>query len=197
LHVHGSTNGLPPSHCESRVRKLQGFPEIVKSLAKTAEPVVCAQGTLLWRVATAGHQVQPRTKFIVDREKSGELSVKNCLESVGISLLSEWDVLAFVYRHGVSLTSIGQIACLVGYESTVVAGALDRLERERLIERSRESQGVRFYRLFASMDAKRRHCLQQLISLSEGRAGRLLLANRLKPMWSELGQKNDQLGLEE
>jgi DNA-binding MarR family transcriptional regulator len=105
-----------------------------------------------------------------------EPSVQSLLESVGISLLSEWDVLAFVYRHGVSLSSIGQIASLIGYESTVVADALDRLERKKLIERSRRSEHVCFYRIFASKDAGRQHCLQQLISRSEGHAGRLLLA---------------------
>lgn len=118
-----------------------------------------------------------------------ELSVQSCLGSVGISLLSEWDVLAFVYRHGVSLTSIPHIASLVGYEITVVAGALDRLEREKLIERSRLSQGVCFYRILASTDARRQQCLQQLIRLSEGRAGRLLLAKRQKPVWSESGRE--------
>ena len=117
-----------------------------------------------------------------------ELSVQSCLESVGISRLSEWDILAFVYRHGVSLISVDQISCLVGYESAVVGGALDRLECEKLIERSRPSQGVHFYRILASMDAKRQDCLQQLIRLSEGRAGRLLLAKRLKPVWSESGR---------
>jgi DNA-binding MarR family transcriptional regulator len=125
-----------------------------------------------------------------------ELSVKSCLESVGISLLSEWDVLAFVYRHGVSLTSIGQIASLIGYESTVVSGALDRLEREKLIERSRPSQEVCFYRILAPTDAGRQHCLQQLISLSEGRARRLLLAKRQKPVWSESGEKNNRQNLD-
>ena len=108
---------------------------------------------------------------------------------MGISLLSEWDVLAFVYRHGVSLTSIGQIAIFVGYENNVVARALDRLEREKLIERSRPSQEVCFYRIYASMDAERQQCLQQLLSQSEGRAGRLLLAKRQAPVWSESGRE--------
>ena len=118
-----------------------------------------------------------------------ELSVQSLLERVGISLLSEWDVLGFVYRHGVSLTSIGQIASLVGYENGVVASALDRLEREKLIERSRPSQEVCFYRIYASMDAERQQCLQQLLSQSEGRAGRLLLAKRQAPVWSESGRE--------
>ena len=80
-------------------------------------------------------------------ENNAELSVQSCLEGIGISLLSEWDVLVFVYRHGASLASTDQIARLLGYQSAVVGGALDRLERKKLVERSRPSQGVRFYRI--------------------------------------------------
>jgi hypothetical protein len=68
-----------------------------------------------------------------------------------------------------------------------VATALDRLEREKLIERSRPSQEVCFYRIFASMDAERQHCLRQLFGQPEGRVGRLLLAKRQAPVWSESG----------
>ena len=118
-----------------------------------------------------------------------ELSVQNCLDDVGISLLSEWDILIFVYRHGASLASADQIARLIGYESSVVSYGLDRLEREKLIERSRPSRGLCFYRILASMDAGRRRCLRQLISLSESRAGRLQLAERLKTSWSDRGRE--------
>jgi DNA-binding MarR family transcriptional regulator len=61
-------------------------------------------------------------------ENNPELSVQSCLEGIGIFLLSDWDVLVFVYRHGASLTSTDQIARLLGYQSAVVGGALDRLE---------------------------------------------------------------------
>ena len=125
------------------------------------------------------------------RGKPLESTVQSCLDSMGISLLSEWDVLAFVYRHGASLASSDQIARLIGYESTVVRAALDRLESEHLIERSRPSQGVRFYRILASTDAGRQRLLQQIVSLSETRVGRLLLAKRLKP--DESGQKNNRI----
>jgi DNA-binding MarR family transcriptional regulator len=108
---------------------------------------------------------------------------------MGISLLSEWDVLAFVYRHGASLASSDQIARLIGYESTVVRAALGRLESENLIERSRSSKGVRFYRILGSADAGRQRRLQQMISLSETRDGRLLLAKRLKPHGFESGRE--------
>ena len=108
---------------------------------------------------------------------------------MGLSLLSEWDVLAFVRRHGPNLTRTDQIARLIGYENTVVDAALAQLEREKLIERSRPSQGVRLHRMLASTDAGRRRCLQKLVSLSENRAGRLLLAKLLKPLPSELGRE--------
>jgi DNA-binding MarR family transcriptional regulator len=123
------------------------------------------------------------------RGKPLESPVQTCLDSMGISLLSEWDVFAFVYRHGASLASSDHIARLIGYESTVVRAALDRLESEKLIARSRPSQGVRFYRILASTDAGRQRCLQQIVSLSETRAGRLLLAKRLNPNGSNRDEK--------
>ena len=129
------------------------------------------------------------------REDSRELSVQTCLESLGISLFSEWDVLAFLYHHKVSLTTTDQIARLIGYESAAVSDALDRLERERLIERSRPLQGVRLYRMLTQTDARRQRCLRQLVSLSENRAGRLLLAKRLQPVRSESGEEKNRLNL--
>ena len=104
---------------------------------------------------------------------------------MGISLLSEWDILAFVYRHGPSLTSTDRIARLTGYESTVVGAALDGLERAKFIERSGPSQGVRLHRMAASTGAGQRLCLQQFATLSNSRAGRLLLAKLLRPVRSE------------
>jgi DNA-binding transcriptional ArsR family regulator len=137
----------------------------------------------------AAHQVQPRASFIIGREELLERSVQSCLESVGICLLVEWDVWAFVYRHRASLASADQIARLIGYESTVVGGALERLEREKLIERSRPSQGAQLCRIPAWTDAERWRSLQQLLSLSETRAGRLLLARLLRPVRTRLGQE--------
>jgi DNA-binding MarR family transcriptional regulator len=128
--------------------------------------------------------------------KEMEFLVDSYLENVGISLLCELDVLVFVCRHGTSLTRTEEIARLIGYESIVVSGSLDRLEREKLIERSQPSGGVRFHRISASTDAGRRSCLQQLVSLSETRAGRLLLAKRLRPVRPEIELQNNRLSLE-
>jgi DNA-binding MarR family transcriptional regulator len=124
--------------------------------------------------------------IIIERERTLESSLQSCVDSVGISLLCDWDVFAFVYRHITSLTSADQIARLVGYESKVVVGALDRLERQKLIERSRPSRGVRLYRVLTSKDVEHRRCLRELVVLSESRAGRLELAKRLNPSQSYL-----------
>jgi DNA-binding GntR family transcriptional regulator len=126
---------------------------------------------------------------MIDREELLERSVQSCLESVGVGLLCEWDVLVFVYRHGASLASTGQIARLIGYENTVVGDALERLEREKLIERSRPSRGAHLCRIPVWTDAERWRSLQQLLSLSETRAGRLLLERLLRPVRTRLGQQ--------
>jgi hypothetical protein len=140
-------------------------------------------------MTNAAHQVQPGTSFVIGREELLERSVQSCLESVGIGLLCEWDVLVFVYRHNASLASTDQIARLIGYGNTVVGDALERLEGEKLIERSRSSQGAHLCRIPAWADAERWRCLQQLLSLSETRAGRRLLARLLRPVrtraWKE------------
>jgi DNA-binding MarR family transcriptional regulator len=127
-----------------------------------------------------GHRVQPGQALIVVREDNLEVSVQNCLEGLGISLLSELDVLAFVFRHGVTLASADEIAGLIGYEPVIVSGVLDRLECKRIIERSQPSEGVRFYRILAPADSERKRCLQRFASLLQGRRGRLLLAKELK-----------------
>ena len=103
---------------------------------------------------------------------------------MGISLLCDWDVFAFVYRHVTSLTTAEQIARLIGYEIAVVGGALDRLESQELIERSRPSRGARLYRVINSKDLEHQRFLQELVNLSESRAGRLELVRQLSPVSS-------------
>jgi DNA-binding transcriptional ArsR family regulator len=122
--------------------------------------------------------------FIIDRTHTVESSLQRCVHNVGISLLCDWDVFTFVYRHVTSLTTADQIARLVGYESGIVGGALDRLESHKLIERSRPSRGVRLYRVLNSMDVEHQRCLLELVTLSESRVGRLELARQLRPVRS-------------
>jgi DNA-binding MarR family transcriptional regulator len=129
--------------------------------------------------------VPPGNKFVAETVPHAQLSVHSCLGALGISLLSEWDVLCFLYRRQVSLMGTRQIARLIGYESAVVLSALDRLRREKLVKRSRAVRGVRLYRILASTDAGCRRCLKELVSLSECRSGRLLLIRQLKPVRPE------------
>jgi DNA-binding transcriptional MocR family regulator len=143
------------------------------------------------------YRAQPETKSILDRgQRRWESSIHDCLAGLGISLLSEWDILAFVYRHSPTLTSTEQIAKLIGYESGAVGAALDRLEREKLIERVGPSQGVRLHRILPWTHVRHQRCLQRLVSPSESRAGRLLLKKLLKPAEPEAGQSDNCAGPE-
>ena len=113
--------------------------------------------------------------------KSLDIPVAECLKTLGISLLVEWDVLIFLHRHQFSLASAEQIARLLGYPSTVVGDALDKLESLNLVQRSRSSQGVRLYRsVFSEVHISPKSCFQQLMSLAENRTGRLLLVKNLQ-----------------
>jgi DNA-binding MarR family transcriptional regulator len=67
------------------------------------------------------------------------------LETLRIYNLADWDVLVFVYRHGTSLVSAEQIARLLGYGKTAVGAALESLTSTGLVQRSRNSHGVRLY----------------------------------------------------
>lgn len=133
---------------------------------------------------------------ILEPKENLEFSIQDSLEGLGVTLLSECDVLVFVYRHGASLASADQIALFLGYEREVVAAALECLERNKLIERSRSSGGVRLHRILASTDAERQHCFQHLVSLSENRGGRLLLTKQLKRGGRNHGGARKRLSLE-
>lgn len=101
------------------------------------------------------------------------------LDIVRISLLSEWDVLMFLYRHGTSLASAENIALLLGYSKSVVGKALDALGGLGLVERSRAYQGARFYRFTLPREPTCQQVLEELLKLSEKRSGRLVIARRL------------------
>ena len=88
----------------------------------------------------------------VEYDEWAETQAKECLHKAGLSLLCEWDVLVFLYRHHASLASAEQIARLIGYPSFAVGKALEKLEAQGLIWRSRSSQGVRFYQFVFSED---------------------------------------------
>jgi hypothetical protein len=116
----------------------------------------------------------------VATEKSDDERVGGHLQALGISLVSEWDVLAFVCSHGASLGTAALIARFIGYDGIEIAAALRTLDARGLIKRSRVSRGIRFYQLSESIEPSRLSCLLELVSLAQNRAGRLQITKHLK-----------------
>jgi len=111
---------------------------------------------------------------------------RECLESLGISLLLDWDILIWLNRRGETLLGVDQIARMLQCEFQRVGSGLDRLESRKLIESSRSSRGVRFYRAVISPHSFRQGRFRQLADLTDSRAGRLTLRRILKPDDSEV-----------
>ena len=102
------------------------------------------------------------------------------LDALHIRHLAEWDVLAFIYRHGTNLASADHIARLLGYDKTVVGAALDSLTSTGLVKRSRNSRGARLYQIADVIPGDRGPYLEEMMKLTEGRRGRILLIAQLK-----------------
>ena len=116
----------------------------------------------------------------MEPEKAADLAIRRQLKTLGISQLSQWDVLMFLHRHGTTLTCVAQIARFLGNDEAAVGAALDGLDFLGLIERSHASQGVRRYRVSIPEDPLRYSCFVELISLAEKPGGRLLLLRHLQ-----------------
>ncbi len=101
--------------------------------------------------------------------------------TLGIVHLAEWDVLAFIYRHGASLASAEKIASLLGYTKAIVGSTLESLTAKGLVQRSRNSHGVRLYQSVDEVsNDPLQLALENLIKVAEGRPGRLLLIKHLR-----------------
>ena len=117
----------------------------------------------------------------LSEEAPENLLVQQCLQSLGITVLCDWDVLVFLYRHPTSLASVEQIARFVGCPGNTVGDALDKLESRGLIKRSRVSQDARMYQFVYSEGLLApESCFRQLLALTEDRTGRLRLVQKLK-----------------
>jgi DNA-binding MarR family transcriptional regulator len=114
-------------------------------------------------------------------EESSQVNtqIDGCLVTWGISFLEEWDLLVFLHRHRNSLLTVEQISLLLGYGTSAMSQALRTLETAGLVRRSRSSQGIRFSRLVASVDADREDCFELLLSLLKKPLARDLVARRL------------------
>jgi hypothetical protein len=113
-------------------------------------------------------------------EEPQDVPVLERLQVLGVELLTEWDALVFLYRHAASLCTAAQMAQLIGYDKAEIVAALHRLEALGLIQRSRVSQGIRFYRFSAPAEPARQSGLLELMNLTQNRAGRVRLLEHLK-----------------
>jgi DNA-binding IclR family transcriptional regulator len=116
----------------------------------------------------------------MEQDDPSKTQVDAWLESLGIGVRSEWDVLVFLHRHHASLVGAEHVARLLGYSTGDIVAALDRLETLGLIERSRVNQGVRLYQFAAPGDPRRNNALERLLGLAQTRTGRLLLVKKLR-----------------
>ena len=112
-------------------------------------------------------------------EKAVNFPVPEHLATLGVSLLSEWDALVFLYNHGATLADSRRIAHLLGYGETEVGTALDRLESLRLVKRSVGAKGLCLYRLSLPQDPARLSCFKELMDLAEKPTGRRQLRSHL------------------
>lgn len=115
------------------------------------------------------------------KERNPDNEVDTWLRALGIELLCHWDVLLFLHRHQASLVSAEHIARFLGYPTATVVEALDHLQSLDLVIRSRVNQGVRLHHSNLSADSPRGDILGRLMTLADSRAGRLLLAKKLRP----------------
>jgi DNA-binding IclR family transcriptional regulator len=113
-------------------------------------------------------------------EEPQDVTVTERFQTLGLELLTEWDVLVFLYRHAASLCNAAQIAQLIGYDKAEIVAALHKLDALGLIQRSRVSQGIRFYRFSAPAEPSRYACFLELMNLAQNRTGRLVLLKHLK-----------------
>jgi DNA-binding transcriptional ArsR family regulator len=112
--------------------------------------------------------------------RTAEAVVKHLI-TLGIEHLAEWDVLAFIHSHGASLCSAEKISSLLGYSKPEVGSALESLTAKGLVERSRNSRGVRLYRFVgAGPNDSLQLALEELMKIADDRQGRLLLAKHLR-----------------
>ena len=109
-----------------------------------------------------------------------EIPFERHLETLDISAIAEWDVLAFLHRHGTTIASAVHIVRLIGYSQSVVESTLDKLTRAGLIRSSRGSDGVGLYKFISLDTPARQGCLEQLMKMADQRHGRLQLIRALQ-----------------
>ena len=120
-----------------------------------------------------------------------DVEIAGWLKTLGIASLCQWDMLVFLQRHPSLLIGAEIISFFLGYAMAEAVAALDSLNSLGLVERSRDSQGVRLYEVTASADPARRDALERLMTIADSRRARLLLARGLRSSDLPVQNKND------
>jgi len=107
-------------------------------------------------------------------------AITGWLRLLGVTSRCQWDVLVFLSRHQTTLLGAADLARLLGYPSEVIVVALDVLETQELVTRSRISQGARLYYCRVLPDAPRRAAFAHLQTLAADRVGRVRVAQQLR-----------------
>jgi DNA-binding MarR family transcriptional regulator len=105
------------------------------------------------------------------------------LKTLQIDEICQWDLLIFLHQHRTTLLNAEDLARLMGYESGPIIAALERLESVGIVERSRLSRGARLYQL-APLNGPPGRALAELLTLSESRAERLAVVEKLRQIRS-------------
>ena len=106
--------------------------------------------------------------------------VTGWLHTLGITSLCQWDVLVFLSRHQTTLLGAEHLGRLLGYEIESIVAALDTLESQALVERSRVSRGARLYQCTIPLVSPRREAFAQLQALAGHRTGRVRIVQQLR-----------------
>ena len=106
--------------------------------------------------------------------------VSDWLHTLGVTSLSQWEVLVFCYNHQATLLTVADFARLLGQASNAVVSALDTLEAQVLIVRSRVSQGARLYQCRISLDSPRGAAFGRLLTLAHDPAGLACIVQQLR-----------------
>jgi hypothetical protein len=72
------------------------------------------------------------TRLTMEQSPPPDPAIVGWLTTLGVTSLCQWDILVFLYRHHTTL---------LGYTSHTILSALDGLESQELVARSRVSQG--------------------------------------------------------
>jgi hypothetical protein len=112
--------------------------------------------------------------------RPSDREVRGWLHTLGVTSLCQWEVLVFCYHHQATLLTVADFARLLGQASNAIITALDTLEAQALLVRSRVSQGARLYQCSVALDSPHGAALARLLTLANDPAGLACIVQQLR-----------------